>query len=178
MTELQAYNLCLQAVSQAAINTISVADPDVAEIANHLAQAKRSVLQMGWLFNTDTVDLEVDGNSKVSVAEYLKVYLPDGLTVRGGYVWQPETSSYYDQDINSAQCVVDVAWTDIPEEGQQAIAHKAAVSYLMQIKRDDFTSLQLWQMKSVNRMAALELLYPTDYGDATGGSSVDNNLNI
>jgi len=144
MTEINAYNVCNQAVGQARVASIDTFDPDVAEIKNHLDEVTREYLTRGWNFNTDIITLLVDNNTgRIPTSGYLSVYLPASLShlvsrkVEGeesSSLWDPEKNEWYAKTISSVEVVVNLPWDSIPPEVQDAIAYSAAVSYLLQVK--------------------------------------------
>lgn len=178
MTEINAYNLCLQAIGQARISSINTYDPDVAEIQNHLDEVTREYLTRGWSFNTDTVTLSVDqATSKVPVSGYLAYYLPsqysnlvsrrvEGSTI--SYLWNTEENEWHAEAISNVPVVVDLVWDSIPAEVQDAIAYAAAARFALQVK-GLIPQVQYYETKAYNHLGNAEMTYmKTDYHKSTG----------
>ncbi len=178
MEKLAALNIALRAIGQSAAASLDTEDPDVAEWENHYQTAKREVLQNGYPFNTDKVTLSLDGNSRIPASTYLSIPILSslGLTIRNGFVWNPRVADYYSTALGSNDVVVDVEWSDIPQEFQDWIAHRAAVSYLLQVKGPT-TDLIVWQRMEASKAAKAELLYPVNLGVGTGWNRTLSNFN-
>lgn len=168
MTILEAYNLCLRAIGQSAIASISLADPDVAEIQNVFNAAKREILQPGYPFNTDLVELLPNEDSKIDVSGYLQIkgLTEKGYTIRSGFVWDPANSEYLSTTLGKMSCVIDSNWDDIPDEFKRYIATRAAVSFLMQVKGPT-ADFSYWNYELQAAASRAEMLYPPSVNSST-----------
>jgi hypothetical protein len=178
MNKVEACNIALRALGVGTASSIDTNDPDVAEWLNVFNATVREVQRVGYPFNTDTVTLSLNGDNRIPVTGYLTIPILQqmNLTVRNGFVWDPSTADYYATAIGPTPATVEVAWDDIPELWQVAIAYKAAVDYLVQVKGPT-ADLGFWMSKAQNAMASAEAMYPTDYGKANGITSILGRFN-
>lgn len=174
MELLHAYNICMRAAGQSALSSVDDADPDAAEIAHSINEAKDDILGNGYPFNKDTVTLAVDGNSKVPTTGYIRVIFPAGtpsyLTIRDGFVWDSNTQTFWSQAITNVRVVIDSNWGDIPQDFQYWIAYKAAVAYLVQLK-GAVPELSYFMKKEKEAKSKAEGKYPVDFGVGNGTSN-------
>lgn len=173
MQLIEAYNVCLRAIGQAAIASLDSYDPDVAEISNHVNEAKRQILSNGYPYNTDTITLSPDPSdgNKLNISGYLAVRLPDNLAERGGYVWEPSKAAFYTDALAGIRVVQDLSWTDIPVPHREWIAYRAALSFLLQVK-GPVPEIAYYERKEREMSARAEAMYPTDFGVANGTTAL------
>ena len=135
MTELDAVNLLLAAVGEAAVSSLETATTvDVTQAKNLISNINREVQQKGWHFNTEwDVVLSVDSDSRIPLGtSVLSVYSPTKLTTIRGREGSP---FLYDLDnntfiwttaINDAVTITLLDFEDIPQTARQYITTKAA----------------------------------------------------
>ena len=117
ITELDAVNILLAAVGEAAVSSLETATTvDVTQAKNLISNINREVQQKGWHFNTEwDVVLSLDSDSRIPLGtSVLSVYDLDNNT----FIW---TTS-----INDAVTITLLDFEDIPQTARQYITTKAA----------------------------------------------------
>ena len=135
ITELDAVNILLAAVGEAAVSSLETATTvDVTQAKNLISNINREVQQKGWHFNTEwDVVLSLDSDSRIPLGtSVLSVYSPTKLTTIRGREGSP---FLYDLDnntfiwttaINDAVTITLLDFEDIPQTARQYITTKAA----------------------------------------------------
>ena len=113
VNELEAVNMLLAAVGEAAVSSLETATTvDVTQAKNLLSNINREVQQKGWHFNTEwDVVLSLDSDSRIPLGT---LYDLDNNT----FTW---TAS-----INDAVTITLLDFEDIPQTARQYITTKAA----------------------------------------------------
>jgi hypothetical protein len=135
MTELEAVNEMLMSIGQAPVNSLAVTGiKDVAIARQRLRTALRSILSMGWWFNTDEAfDLtpDLDGNIVIPV-NALKVD-SDGSDIternldgKGRCLYNRAEQSFEFADPVTVRVVWGFEYEDIPQTARDYIGTVAA----------------------------------------------------
>lgn len=135
MTELQAINIMLAAIGEAAVSSLETATTvEVTQAKKLLSNTNRSLQQKGWHFNTEwDVTLSVNGDGNVPVGNsVLSVLVPGTLTTLRGI---NGTMHLYDLDNNTftftanktnAVTITLLEFIDTPQTFRQYVALRAA----------------------------------------------------
>ena len=135
INELQAVNMLLAAIGEAAVSSLETATTvDVTQAKNLLSNINREVQQKGWHFNTEwDVILSLDSDSRIPLGtSILSIYSPTKLTTIRG---REGSSFLYDLDkntftwgasVNDAVTITLLDFEDIPQTARQYITTKAA----------------------------------------------------
>jgi len=135
MTELDAVNLLLAAVGEAAVSSLETATTvDVTQAKNLISNINREVQQKGWHFNTEwDVVLSLDSDSRIPLGtSVLSVYSPTKLTtIRGrsgsSFLYDLDNNTFiWTTSINDAVTITLLDFEDIPQTARQYITTKAA----------------------------------------------------
>ncbi len=146
-TLLQAINVLLRAVQASAAQTANDANRHVAMAKATLNEERVRVLNYGYRFSVDTIDLSYDATAgKVAVSpDYLGIRLPKPYTVRDDGVWDGPNNRFHNEAIENVEVVVDVALEDMPSEIQNWVIRSAAAEFYESI--NDETSPKLEKKK-------------------------------
>lgn len=135
MTELQAINIMLAAIGEAAVSSLETATTvEVTQAKKLLSNTNRSLQQKGWHFNTEwDVTLSVNGDGNIPVGNsVLSVLVPGTLTTLRGI---NGTMHLYDLDNNTftftanktnAVTITLLEFIDTPQTFRQYVALRAA----------------------------------------------------
>ena len=135
VNELEAVNMLLAAVGEAAVSSLETATTvDVTQAKNLLSNINREVQQKGWHFNTEwDVVLSLDSDNRIPLGTtVLSIYSPTKMTTIRGREGSP---ILYDLDnntftwttsINDAVTITLLDFEDIPQTARQYITTKAA----------------------------------------------------
>ena len=135
MTELQAVNIMLAAIGEAAVSSLETATTvEVTQAKKLLSNTNRSLQQKGWHFNTEwDVTLSVNGEGNIPVGNsVLSVLVPGTLTTLRGI---NGTMHLYDLDNNTftftanktnAVTITLLEFVDTPQTFRQYAALRAA----------------------------------------------------
>jgi hypothetical protein len=135
MTELQAVNIMLAAIGEAAVSSLETATTvEVTQAKKLLSNTNRSLQQKGWHFNTEwDVTLSVNGDGNIPVGNsVLSVLVPGTLTTLRGI---NGTMHLYDLDKNTftftanktnAVTITLLEFVDTPQTFRQYVALRAA----------------------------------------------------
>jgi hypothetical protein len=135
MTELQAINIMLAAIGEAAVSSLETATTvEVTQAKKLLSNTNRSLQQKGWHFNTEwDVTLSVNGEGNIPVGNsVLSVLVPGTLTTLRGI---NGTMHLYDLDNNTftftanktnAVTITLLEFVDTPQTFRQYAALRAA----------------------------------------------------
>jgi hypothetical protein len=135
MTELQAINIMLAAIGEAAVSSLETATTvEVTQAKKLLSNTNRSLQQKGWHFNTEwDVTLSVNGDGNIPVGNsVLSVLVPGTLTTLRGI---NGTMHLYDLDNNTftftanktnAVTITLLEFVDTPQTFRQYAALRAA----------------------------------------------------
>ncbi len=181
MNIIEALNIGLRAIGQSAVSSLDETDPDVSEWLNHYNIAYREILQNGYPFNTNTLNLvrsTTDGITAIQLNGYLKIKGMEarGLTGKNSRVWDPSIANYYQSDWPGAEVVTEISFGEIPQEFQEWIAYRAALYFFLQVKGPT-ADVAYWQQAEQNKCIRAENLYPQDYGTANGANRLLSEFN-
>ena len=135
MTELQAVNIMLAAIGEAAVSSLETATTvEVTQAKKLLSNTNRSLQQKGWHFNTEwDVTLSVNGEGNIPVGNsVLSVLVPGTLTTLRGI---NGTMHLYDLDNNTftftanktnAVTITLLEFVDTPQTFRQYATLRAA----------------------------------------------------
>ena len=135
VNELEAVNMLLAAVGEAAVSSLETATTvDVTQAKNLLSNINREVQQKGWHFNTEwDVVLSLDSDSRIPLGTtVLSIYSPSKLTTIRGREGSPflydlsNNTFTWTTSINDAVTITLLDFEDIPQTARQYITTKAA----------------------------------------------------
>ena len=135
VNELEAVNMLLAAVGEAAVSSLETATTvDVTQAKNLLSNINREVQQKGWHFNTEwDVVLSLDSDSRIPLGTtVLSVYSPTKMTtIRGRegspFLYDLDNNTFtWTASINDAVTITLLDFEDIPQTARQYITTKAA----------------------------------------------------
>ena len=135
VNELEAVNMLLAAVGEAAVSSLETATTvDVTQAKNLLSNINREVQQKGWHFNTEwDVVLSLDSDSRIPLGTtVLSVYSPTKTTtIRGRegspFLYDLDNNTFtWTASINDAVTITLLDFEDIPQTARQYITTKAA----------------------------------------------------
>ena len=135
MTELQAVNLLLSAIGEAAVSSLETATTvEVTQAKNLLSNVNRAAQQKGWHFNTEwDVELTRDSNDMIPLSEsILSVYQPGQLmTIRGRsgsmYAYDLDNNTFtWTKNLNNAVTITLLDFIDSPNTFRQYVTTRAA----------------------------------------------------
>jgi hypothetical protein len=137
MTELEAVNMCLAAIGESPINTLSNTGlADVASARAKLLEFSRTVQSTGWAFNTEEqYPLTRASDSTITApTNALKVSLDRSVSsaqvaLRGQKLYDKAAHTYiFTQDLK-ATVVFFLDWDELPQTARQYIAICASRSF-------------------------------------------------
>ena len=135
VNELEAVNMLLAAVGEAAVSSLETATTvDVTQAKNLLSNINREVQQKGWHFNTEwDVVLSLDSDSRIPLGTtVLSIYSPTKMTTIRGREGSPflydlnNNTFTWTTSINDAVTITLLDFEDIPQTARQYITTKAA----------------------------------------------------
>ena len=135
INELQAVNMLLAAIGEAAVSSLETATTvDVTQAKNLLSNINREVQQKGWHFNTEwDVVLSLDSDSRIPLGiSILSIYSPTKLTTIRGREGSPflydldKNTFTWGDSVNDAVTITLLDFEDIPQTARQYITSKAA----------------------------------------------------
>ena len=135
INELQAVNMLLAAIGEAAVSSLETATTvDVTQAKNLLSNINREVQQKGWHFNTEwDVILSLDSDSRIPLGtSILSIYSPTKLTtIRGregsSFLYDLDNNTFtWGASVNDAVTITLLDFEDIPQTARQYITSKAA----------------------------------------------------
>ena len=135
VNELEAVNMLLAAVGEAAVSSLETATTvDVTQAKNLLSNINREVQQKGWHFNTEwDVVLSLDSDSRIPLGTtVLSIYSPTKMTtIRGRegspFLYDLDNNTFtWTASINDAVTITLLDFEDIPQTARQYITTKAA----------------------------------------------------
>jgi len=135
VNELEAVNMLLAAVGEAAVSSLETATTvDVTQAKNLLSNINREVQQKGWHFNTEwDVVLSLDSDSRIPLGTtILSIYSPSKMTtIRGRegspFLYDLDNNTFtWTASVNDAVTITLLDFEDIPQTARQYITTKAA----------------------------------------------------
>ena len=135
VNELEAVNMLLAAVGEAAVSSLETATTvDVTQAKNLLSNINREVQQKGWHFNTEwDVVLTLDSDSRIPLGTtVLSIYSPTKMTtIRGRegspFLYDLDNNTFtWTASVNDAVTITLLDFEDIPQTARQYITTKAA----------------------------------------------------
>ena len=135
VNELEAVNMLLAAVGEAAVSSLETATTvDVTQAKNLISNINREVQQKGWHFNTEwDVILSLDSDSRIPLGTtILSIYSPSKLTtIRGRegspFLYDLDNNTFtWTTSVNDAVTITLLDFEDIPQTARQYITTKAA----------------------------------------------------
>ena len=135
MTELQAVNLLLSAIGEAAVSSLETATTvEVTQAKNLLSNVNRAAQQKGWHFNTEwDVVLTRDSDDRIPLSEsILSLYQPGQLmTIRGMsgsmYAYDLDNNTFtWTKNLNNAVTITLLDFIDTPNTFRQYVTTRAA----------------------------------------------------
>lgn len=135
MTELQAVNLLLSAIGEAAVSSLETATTvEVTQAKKLLSNVNRAAQQKGWHFNTEwDVVLTRDSDDRIPLSEsILSVYQPGQLmTIRGRsgsmYAYDLDNNTFtWTKNLNNAVTITLLDFIDSPNTFRQYVTTRAA----------------------------------------------------
>ena len=135
VNELEAVNMLLAAVGEAAVSSLETATTvDVTQAKNLISNINREVQQKGWHFNTEwDVILSLDSDSRIPLGTtILSIYSPTKMTTIRGREGSPflydlnNNTFTWTTSVNDAVTITLLDFEDIPQTARQYITTKAA----------------------------------------------------
>jgi hypothetical protein len=137
MTELEAVNMCLAAIGESPVNTLSNTGlADVASARAKLLEFSRTVQSTGWAFNTEEqfpLSRAADGTITAPLSA-LKVSIDRTVSsaqvaLRGSKLYDKANHTYLFTSDLKATVVLFLDWDELPQTARQYIAVCAARSF-------------------------------------------------
>jgi len=135
MTELEAVNILLAAIGEAAVSSLETATTvEVTQAKKLLSNVNRAAQQKGWHFNTEwDVVLTRDSDNRIPLSEsILSVYQPGQLmTIRGMsgdmYAYDLDNNTFtWTKNLNNAVTITLLDFVDTPNTFRQYVTTRAA----------------------------------------------------
>jgi len=135
MTELEAVNMLLAAIGEAAVSSLETATTvEVTQAKKLLSNVNRAAQQKGWHFNTEwDVVLTRDSDNRIPLSEsILSVYQPGQLmTIRGRsgsmYAYDLDNNTFtWTKNLNNAVTITLLDFVDTPNTFRQYVTTRAA----------------------------------------------------
>jgi hypothetical protein len=135
MTELEAVNILLAAIGEAAVSSLETATTvEVTQAKKLLSNVNRAAQQKGWHFNTEwDVVLTRDSDNRIPLSEsILSVYQPGQLmTIRGRsgsmYAYDLDNNTFtWTKNLNNAVTITLLDFVDTPNTFRQYVTTRAA----------------------------------------------------
>ncbi len=135
MSELEAVNLLLSAIGEAAVSSLETATTvEVTQAKNLLSNVNRAAQQKGWHFNTEwDVVLTRDSDDRIPLSEsILSVYQPGQLmTIRGRsgsmFAYDLDNNTFtWTKNLNNAVTITLLDFIDTPNTFRQYVTTRAA----------------------------------------------------
>tara|TARA_R110002073_G_scaffold327810_1_gene508658 strand:- start:375 stop:980 length:606 start_codon:yes stop_codon:yes gene_type:complete len=135
MTELEAVNILLAAIGEAAVSSLETATTvEVTQAKNLLSNVNRAAQQKGWHFNTEwDVVLTRDSDNRIPLSQsVLSVYQPGQLmTIRGMsgdmYAYDLDNNTFtWTKNLNNAVTITLLDFIDSPNTFRQYVTTRAA----------------------------------------------------
>jgi|TARA_B110000977_G_C10899745_1_gene424755 hypothetical protein len=135
MSELEAVNLLLSAIGEAAVSSLETATTvEVTQAKKLLSNVNRAAQQKGWHFNTEwDVVLTRDSDDMIPLSEsILSVYQPGQLmTIRGRsgsmYAYDLDNNTFiWTKNLNNAVTITLLDFIDSPNTFRQYVTTRAA----------------------------------------------------
>jgi hypothetical protein len=135
MSELEAVNLLLSAIGEAAVSSLETATTvEVTQAKKLLSNVNRAAQQKGWHFNTEwDVVLTRDSDDRIPLSEsILSVYQPGQLmTIRGRsgsmYAYDLDNNTFiWTKNLNNAVTITLLDFIDSPNTFRQYVTTRAA----------------------------------------------------
>ena len=135
MSELEAVNLLLSAIGEAAVSSLETATTvEVTQAKKLLSNVNRAAQQKGWHFNTEwDVVLSRDSEDMIPLSEsILSVYQPGQLmTIRGRsgsmYAYDLDNNTFiWTKNLNNAVTITLLDFIDSPNTFRQYVTTRAA----------------------------------------------------
>ena len=135
MTELEAVNILLSAIGEAAVSSLETATTvEVTQAKKLLSNVNRAAQQKGWHFNTEwDVVLTRDTDDRIPLSEsILSVYQPGQLmTIRGRsgsmYAYDLDNNTFtWTKNLNNAVTITLLDFIDSPNTFRQYVTTRAA----------------------------------------------------
>tara|TARA_X000001382_G_scaffold105592_1_gene80814 strand:- start:367 stop:972 length:606 start_codon:yes stop_codon:yes gene_type:complete len=135
MTELEAVNILLAAIGEAAVSSLETATTvEVTQAKKLLSNVNRAAQQKGWHFNTEwDVVLTRDSDNRIPLSQaILSVYQPGQLmTLRGMsgdmYAYDLDNNTFtWTKNLNNAVTITLLDFVDTPNTFRQYVTTRAA----------------------------------------------------
>tara|TARA_R110002012_G_scaffold3011_4_gene14216 strand:+ start:96 stop:701 length:606 start_codon:yes stop_codon:yes gene_type:complete len=135
MTELEAVNILLSAIGEAAVSSLETATTvEVTQAKKLLSNVNRAAQQKGWHFNTEwDVVLTRDSDNRIPLSQsILSVYQPGQLmTLRGisgdMYAYDLDNNTFtWTKNLNNAVTITLLDFVDTPNTFRQYVTTRAA----------------------------------------------------
>ena len=135
MTELEAVNILLAAIGEAAVSSLETATTvEVTQAKKLLSNVNRAAQQKGWHFNTEwDVVLTRDSDNRIPLSEsILSVYqLGQLMTIRGRsgdmYAYDLDNNTFtWTTNLNNAVTITLLDFVDTPNTFRQYVTTRAA----------------------------------------------------
>ena len=135
MTELEAVNILLAAIGEAAVSSLETATTvEVTQAKKLLSNVNRAAQQKGWHFNTEwEVVLTRDSDNRIPLSQsILSVYQPGQLmTIRGMsgdmYAYDLDNNTFtWTKNLNNAVTITLLDFIDSPNTFRQYVTTRAA----------------------------------------------------
>lgn len=167
-SELEAVNAIIDTIGEPEVLDLDVAGSyDVTRARTLLTRELRSLLKVGWWFNTELRTLTPDINTKMPVplnvlyiepSHYSAFGLrgnsefgPDRYTLRGSFMYDRFDATFtgFDSDME-VKVYVSLEWEELPESAREVIYKRAATSFI----RKSLGELNLTQAEAMDERDA------------------------
>ena len=135
LTEIEAINIMLAAIGEAAVSSLETATTvEVTQAKNLLSNTNRSIQQKGWHFNTEwEVSLAINGSSQIELgSNILSLIVPNRLTTIRGisgsmHLYDLDTNTFtFTSTVNDAVTITLLDFVDTPQTFRQYVTIRAA----------------------------------------------------
>ena len=130
MTELEAVNLILRALSEHTVASTQLRHPSVIMALAKLDIARQEVLNDGWWFNNLRITLNRETDGRIQYPADTLAFVPDKYEciTRGGYLYNTATQTFVFTEDVAGLATYDLSWDDLPNSFQRLVAYQAAIS--------------------------------------------------
>lgn len=167
MRELEAINIMRGIVGMDPVN--SIVDDESKWAQSVLSEKREELLEDGWVFNTDEVDLIQTSGGEVLIPDgWLRVRLPEPFVVRGDdggvvrKVYDPERLTFVvGRDFPGTEVVKDLSIEEVPQDVARAIAYEAAHAFCVRTRGHGSVQTQGARLDADRLLAGLSFAYPS-----------------
>ncbi len=129
MTQLEAVNLILRALSEHTVSSVEIRHPSVTLALDWMDIAREELNGGEWWYNKYRITLPVQNDGRVQVPANTLSFVPDSFegVLIDGYLYNQSTQSYQFTSDVSGVLVVNSGFDNLPPAAQRVVAFKAAL---------------------------------------------------